>query len=310
MFGMSIRIHMIRAGIYGASAATRKHIEQLLSDSRFTITGISGIPEENAAALAGDYDLPFFADEARLVEQSDLIDITCCNASALQLALFAVRNFRYVFLDGTIDWNPEDIRALLKLAREAGVRVGVRHLKRQRKVFQNAKKYIRQPQLIEMQVSVQDSPSCEVPLYNVLFQSVDLLALLNPSHVKKMFAKAISMGDGSVGAVDATVHFDNGTVGHVVFNRLLAKETDTVQVFSPEGALKIDFLNNLAGFLPYRSSSRYTIPSLETTAEPVSETLYHLMANHPHGELTLLEEIYPSAVLARQILSMIYQQVS
>lgn len=310
MFGMLISMHMIRTGIYGVSAATRKHIEDLLSDSRFTITGISGIPEENAAALADEYNLPFFLDEVQLIEHSDLMYITFRNASALQLALLALRNFRYVFLEGIIDWEPEDIRALLKLAREAGVRVGVRHLKRERKVFLNAKIYIHHPQLIEMQISMQDSPFCEVPLYNILFQSVDLLILLNPSHAKKVYTKAVSMDDGSIGAVDASFHFDNGTLAHVVFNRLLAKEIDTIQVFSPEGALKIDFLNNLAGFLPYRSSSRYTIPSFEAATEPISETLYHLLSSHPNGDLTFLEEIYPSAVLAREILLKIYQQVS
>lgn len=310
MFGMLILMNMVRTGIYGASTAARKHIEQLLSDSRFTVSGISGIPEEVASNLAGEYDLPFFAEEIKLVEHSDLIDITCCDASSLQLALFALRNFRYVFLDGAIEWHPEDIRTLLKLAREAGVRIGVRHLKRQRKVFQNAKKYIKQPQLIEMQISVQDSPSYEIPLYHILFQNIDLLLLLNPSHVKKIYPKAVPMGDGSIGAVDATFYFDNGTVAHLVFNRLLAKETDTIQVFSPEGALKIDFLNNLAGFLPYRSSSRYTIPSLETASEPVSETMHCLLTHQPCSQLTFLEEIYPSVVLTREMLSMMYQQVS
>ncbi len=310
MFGISIPMHMIRTGIYGTLATTRKHIGQLLSDSRFSITGISGIPEENTVTLANEYNLPFFTDEALLIEHSDIIDITCCNDSSFQLALLAVRNFRYVFLDDIIAWNPEDIRSLLKLAREAGVRVGVRNLKRQRKVFQNAKKYIRRPQLIEMQISVQDSASCEVLLYNILFQSIDLLMLINPSHVKKVYPKAVSMGDGSVGAVDATFHFDNGTLAHLIFNRLLARETDTIQIFSPDGAIKIDFLNNLAGFLPYRSSSRYTIPSLETASEPVSESIFQLLSNQPNNHLTLLDEIYPSVVLARETLSMIYQQVS
>lgn len=301
---------MIGIGIFGASGISRKHIEQLLADERFVITGISGTAEKNAEELAQEYGIPFSPESHSLIETSDLIDITCCNEQALHLAREAVRNFRHVFLDCAMEWPPEEIRMILKLAREAGVRAGIRRLKRQKRVFQNAKKYINLPQIIDIQVSAQDSHFMPERLHSILFQSIDLLLLINPAIVKKISTKAVSMYDGSIGAADVSLAFDNGALAHFSFNRLLTKDLDTLQIFMPEGALKIDFLNNLAGYLPYKSASRFTIPSFDTSTEIIPESMYNLMSNRSCDTLTNLDEIYPSIVLTHETLAKIWQRVT
>lgn len=299
---------MLSVGIIGNSRITEDHIIQLSHSEGIKIAGIAGEIDADTRRLAEDYRLTFYPDPELLLLDCDIIDLTCTDTFAYQVAMKSVRNFRPVYLDSILSWPLENTRTLIKLAREAEIRIGIHNLIRHNRVFKAARKYIHNPRLIEVNLSEVNTEGKKDQIAGRLFQYIDLVVLVNHANIRRIHPHAVVMPDHTIGATEAMLDFDNGTVASIIYNRLTGKNTIQVNFFSEEGAVKIDFLNGLASFLPYHGNSRFTITGNEFPEASLSDLLLSLMHPDPCSSLSMLEDLLSPLILTKDIFGRILQR--
>jgi UDP-N-acetyl-2-amino-2-deoxyglucuronate dehydrogenase len=125
----------LRFAIVGAGVISSLHARAIKGNPEAELVALSDVIEENAKKLAVEYGIPsIYTDYREMLQRSD-VDVVClCVPSGMhaEIAIAAAQAGKHILCEKPLDTTIEKMDAMIREAREAGVKLGVIY---QRRVF-------------------------------------------------------------------------------------------------------------------------------------------------------------------------------
>lgn len=237
---------MLKIGVLGAGHLGKIHIRLLkeLSDV-FDLVGFVDQSDENAQKVMDDYGIPRFNSIQELIEQVDCIDVVTPTLAHYDCAVQALRNSRHVFIEKPVTETVEEARQLIRLAREANVKVQVGHVERFNPAFQAAVPYLTKPMFIETHRLAQFNPrGTDVSVVlDLMIHDLDIILSVVKSGIKRISASGVAVVSDTPDITNARIEFDNGCVANLTASRISMKNMRKSRFFQKDAYISVDFLD-------------------------------------------------------------------
>ena len=236
---------MLKIGVIGAGHLGKIHLK-LLKEMKDTyeVVGFYDTDRENAKLVNRSLRIKSFKSIESLVEESDVIDIVSPTVSHFDCASLAIKSNKHVFIEKPITKTVLEAEILMKLSREAGVKVQVGHVERFNSAFISAKNFINQPLFIESHRLAEFNPrGTDVPVVlDLMIHDLDIVLHLVNSPVKNVYASGVSVISNTPDIANARIEFNNGCVCNLTASRMSLKNMRKTRVFQKDAYVSIDFL--------------------------------------------------------------------
>ena len=236
---------MLKIGVIGAGQLGKIHLKLLLKlKDTFEVIGFYDNDRENAKIVNRSFRIKSFKSVELLIEEADVIDIVSPTISHYDYASLAIRSNKHVFIEKPITQTVLEAETLMKLSREAGVKVQVGHVERFNSAFKSALAYINQPLFIESHRLAEFNPrGTDVPVVlDLMIHDLDIVLKLVNSHVKSVQASGVSVVSDTPDIANARIEFNNGCVCNLTASRISLKNMRKSRVFQKDAYISIDYL--------------------------------------------------------------------
>ncbi|MGB2371120.1 MAG: Gfo/Idh/MocA family protein [Flavobacteriales bacterium] len=236
---------MLKIGVIGAGHLGKIHLKLLLElKDTFEVIGFYDTDRENAKIVNRSFRVKSFKSVELLIEEADVIDIVSPTISHYDCASLAIRSNKHVFIEKPITQTVLEAETLMKLSREAGVKVQVGHVERFNSAFKSAQDYINQPLFIESHRLAEFNPrGTDVPVVlDLMIHDLDIVLKLVNSPVKSVQASGVSVVSDTPDIANARIEFNNGCVCNLTASRMSLKNMRKSRVFQKDAYISIDYL--------------------------------------------------------------------
>ena len=237
---------MLKIGVLGAGHLGKIHIRLLkeLSDV-FELVGFVDQSDENARKVMDEYGISRFSSIQELIEQVDCIDVVTPTLAHYDCAVQSLRNSRHVFIEKPVTETVEEARQLIRLAREANVKVQVGHVERFNPAFQAAVPYLTKPMFIETHRLAQFNPrGTDVSVVlDLMIHDLDIILSVVKSGIKRISASGVAVVSDTPDITNARIEFDNGCVANLTASRISMKNMRKSRFFQKDAYISVDFLD-------------------------------------------------------------------
>ncbi|MGB1306423.1 MAG: Gfo/Idh/MocA family protein [Flavobacteriales bacterium] len=236
---------MLKIGVIGAGHLGKIHLKLLLElKDTFEVIGFYDTDRENAKIVNRSFRVKSFKSVELLIEEADVIDIVSPTISHYDCASLAIRSNKHVFIEKPITQTVLEAETLMKLSREAGVKVQVGHVERFNSAFKSAQDYVNQPLFIESHRLAEFNPrGTDVPVVlDLMIHDLDIVLKLVNSPVKSVQASGVSVVSDTPDIANARIEFNNGCVCNLTASRMSLKNMRKSRVFQKDAYISIDYL--------------------------------------------------------------------
>ena len=236
---------MLKIGVIGAGHLGKIHLKLLLElKDTFEVIGFYDTDRENAKIVNRSFRVKSFKSVELLIEEADVIDIVSPTISHYDCASLAIRSNKHVFIEKPITQTVLEAETLMKLSREAGVKVQVGHVERFNSAFKLAQDYVNQPLFIESHRLAEFNPrGTDVSVVlDLMIHDLDIVLKLVNSPVKSVQASGVSVVIDTTDIANARIEFNNGCVCNLTASRMSLKNMRKSRVFQKDAYISIDYL--------------------------------------------------------------------
>ena len=236
---------MLKIGVIGAGHLGKIHLKLLLElKDTFEVIGFYDTDRENAKIVNRSFRIKSFKSIEHLIEEADIIDIVSPTISHYDCASLAIRSNKHVFIEKPITQTVLEAENLMKLSREAGVKVQVGHIERFNSAFKSAQDYINNPLFIESHRLAEFNPrGTDVPVVlDLMIHDLDIVLKLVNSTVKNVQASGVSVVSDTPDIANARIEFNNGCICNLTASRMSLKNMRKSRIFQKDAYISIDFL--------------------------------------------------------------------
>jgi len=236
---------MLKVGVLGAGHLGKIHLK-LLKDLKkdYEVIGFYDPDRENSKKVNREFRVKAFKKIEDLIAESDVIDIVTPTLSHFDCAMGAIKAHKHVFIEKPITNTPEEAEILMKLSREAGVKVQVGHVERFNPAFTAAQPYFNQPMFIEAHRLAEFNPrGTDVPVVlDLMIHDIDIILSIVKSNIRKISASGVSVVSDTPDIANARIEFDNGCVANITASRMSLKNMRKTRIFQKNAYISVDFL--------------------------------------------------------------------
>ncbi|HMO60701.1 MAG TPA: Gfo/Idh/MocA family oxidoreductase [Ferruginibacter sp.] len=235
---------MLRVGVIGVGYLGKFHVSNWRAISGVVLAGFYDPDDINATTVVQEYGIERFNTVEELLEACDAVDIVAPTSFHYTLALAAIKKGRHVFVEKPLAGNMEEARALVKLAKEAGIKFQVGHIERFNPAFIAAKATTINPMFIEVHRLAQFNPrGTDVSvILDLMIHDIDIILHLVKSNVKSVSANGVSVMSDTPDIANVRIEFDNGCVANLTSSRISMKKMRKMRLFQKDAYIGIDFL--------------------------------------------------------------------
>ena len=237
---------MLKIGVLGAGHLGKIHI-RLLKDLNdvFELVGFVDQSDENAKKVMEEFGIKRYSTIQELIEEVDCIDVVTPTLAHFDGAVQALRNSRHVFIEKPVTETVEEARQLIRLAREANVKVQVGHVERFNPAFQAAVPYLTKPMFIETHRLAQFNPrGTDVSVVlDLMIHDLDIILSVVKSGIKRISASGVAVVSDTPDITNARIEFDNGCVANLTASRISMKNMRKSRFFQKDAYISVDFLD-------------------------------------------------------------------
>lgn len=237
---------MLKIGVLGAGHLGKIHIRLLkeLSDV-FDVVGFVDQSDENARKVSDEFGIQRFDTIQALIDEVDCIDVVTPTLAHYECASLALRNSRHVFIEKPVTETVEEARQLIRLAREANVKVQVGHVERFNPAFQAAVPFLTKPMFIETHRLAQFNPrGTDVSVVlDLMIHDLDIILSVVKSGIKRISASGVAVVSDTPDITNARIEFDNGCVANLTASRISMKNMRKSRFFQKDAYISVDFLD-------------------------------------------------------------------
>jgi len=261
---------MLKIGVFGVGHLGKYHLDNWKAIPAAEIAGFFDPSDRNAFEVTEKYGLKRFSDPGRLMDVCDAVDIVAPTTAHFELCKAAILKSRHVFVEKPLAHSMSEAREIVKLVREANIRLQVGHVERFNPAFLVLKDYELRPMFIEVHRLSQFNPrGTDVSvILDLMIHDIDLLLYLVKSEVKNIHANGVGVLSDTPDIANVRIEFDNGCVANLTSSRISMKKMRKMRLFQKDGYIGIDFLNKKTEIIKYKSPEDRDVMSfdIETTS--------------------------------------------
>lgn len=235
---------MLKVGILGAGHLGKFHINNWQKIKTAELIGFYDPNNETATTIAKEYSLKRFPDADSLIDACDAVDIIAPTTFHYELCEKAIRKSRHVFVEKPLADTMEQANKIVKLAKEANVKVQVGHVERFNPAYLALKGYTLNPMFIEVHRLSQFNPrGTEVSvILDLMIHDIDIILSIVKSDVRNISASGVAVMTDTPDIANVRIEFNNGCVANLTSSRISMKKMRKMRVFQKDAYIGIDFL--------------------------------------------------------------------
>ncbi len=234
----------LKVGIFGIGHLGKFHVNNWLQIQEAEIVGFYDPDETQAAFAIKEYGITRYTDMEALIDDSQAVDIIAPTNIHFDIAARALRKSRHVFVEKPLAATMEEARQIVKLAKEARVKVQVGHVERFNPAYLAAMRYTQQPMFVEVHRLAQFNPrGTEVSvILDLMIHDIDILLSLVKSPVKNIYASGVAVMTDTPDIANVRIEFSNGCVANLTSSRISMKKMRKIRIFQKDAYIGIDLL--------------------------------------------------------------------
>lgn len=248
----------MKIGLFGVGHLGKIHLRLLrqLTDI-YEVVGFYDPIDETAKEVAASTGVTRFESYTDLIDAVDCVDIVAPTFAHFELASEAIKRSRHVFVEKPVTQTPEEAKALMDLAAEAGVQVQVGHVERYNPAFTTALSYIDRPMFIEIHRLAQYNPrGTDVSVVlDLMIHDIDIVLSVVKSNIKRVAANGVAVVSDAPDICNARIEFDNGCVANLTASRISQHNMRKTRLFQRNAYISIDFLKKEAEIIHQHESN-------------------------------------------------------
>jgi len=235
---------MLKIGIFGAGHLGKFHLNNWKEIEGVEITGFYDPDDKTAAAITEQYGLTRFTSITSLLESIDAADIIAPTTAHFNLCREAITCGKHVFVEKPLAHTLDEARELVKLAKEANIKLQVGHVERFNPAFLALKDQPLDPMFIEVHRLAQFNPrGTDVSvILDLMIHDIDIILSLVKSNVKNIFANGVAVMSDTPDIANVRIEFDNSCVANLTSSRISMKKMRKMRLFQKDAYIGIDFL--------------------------------------------------------------------
>jgi len=239
---------MLKVGVFGTGHLGKFHLNNWKEIEGVKLVGFFDPNIETAKAVADEYKIKRFADEDKLLDACDVVDIVAPTNHHFYLCEKAIRRGKHVFVEKPIAQTMEEARQLLNMVNEANITFQVGHVERFNPAYQSIKNMQLNPMFIEVHRLAQFNPrGTEVSvILDLMIHDIDIILNLVKSDVKNIYASGVSVLTETPDIANVRIEFNNGCVANLTSSRISMKKMRKIRLFQKDAYIGIDFLEKKA----------------------------------------------------------------
>lgn len=235
---------MLTIGVFGVGHLGKFHLNNWKEISGIAIAGFYDPSDEVADEVSRLYNIKRYRNINKLIDACDAVDIIAPTIYHFELCKKAILKCRHVFVEKPLANTMEEASELLKLTREAGIKLQVGHVERFNPAFLTAKKFDLHPMFIEVHRLSQFNPrGTDVSvILDLMIHDIDIILSIVKSGVKSISANGVSVMSDTPDIANVRMEFDNGCVANLTSSRISMKKMRKMRLFQKDSYISIDFL--------------------------------------------------------------------
>jgi len=210
----------------------------------FELVGFYDPDDEKAKEAEDKFGLKRFDSLTNLIDNVDAVDIVTPTISHYECATEAIKKSKHAFIEKPVVTSPEEALSLIKLAKEADVKVQVGHVERFNPAFMVVKDLIHKPMFVEAHRLSEFNPrGTDVPVVlDLMIHDIDIILSVIRSNIKKVHASGVAVVSDTPDIANARLEFDNGAVANLTASRISLKNMRKTRFFQRDAYITVDFL--------------------------------------------------------------------
>jgi predicted dehydrogenase len=236
---------MLNIGVFGTGHLGKFHLNNWKELKDVNLIGFFDPDDFIAADVVAKYGLKRFANEDKLIDACDAIDVVTPTQYHFELCEKAIKKGRHVFVEKPMANTIEEAKELVKLVKESKVKFQVGHVERFNPAFLAAQSLKLQPMFIEVHRLAQFNPrGTEVSvILDLMIHDIDAILSLVKSDVKNISASGVAVLTDTPDIANVRIEFNNGCVANLTSSRISIKKMRKMRLFQKDAYISIDFLD-------------------------------------------------------------------
>ncbi len=235
---------MLKVGVFGVGHLGKFHINNWLEIEDVSIIGFYD-PDDNTANFVQEkHDLTRYDSVQSLIDDCDIADVAAPTTLHFELCSMALKSGKHVFVEKPLANSMQEAKELVKLAKEANVKVQVGHVERFNPAFLSLEGYELDPLFIEVHRLAQFNPrGTDVSvILDLMIHDIDIILKLVKSNVNNISANGVAVMSDTPDIANVRIEFDNGCVANLTSSRMSMKKMRKMRLFQRDAYIGIDFL--------------------------------------------------------------------
>ncbi len=261
---------MLKVGVFGVGHLGKFHINNWLEIDGITLEGFYDPSDENAVFAIEKYNLKRYQTPQDLISACDVIDIVAPTTMHYELCKMAILKSKHVFVEKPLANTMSEAKEIIKLTKEANIKLQVGHVERFNPAFLSVKEYDLNPMFIEVHRLSQFNPrGTDVSvILDLMIHDIDIILSLVKSDVKNIYANGVEVLSDTPDIANVRIEFDNGCVANLTSSRISMKKMRKMRLFQKDSYIGIDFLDKKTEIIKYKTPADKNVFAfdVETTA--------------------------------------------
>lgn len=236
---------MLKIGVFGTGHLGKFHLNNWKQIAGTEITGFYDPDDQTASSVAEQYGIKRFPTIESLMDAVDAVDIIAPTTFHFELCKAAITRGKHVFVEKPLANTLDEARELVKLAKEANIKLQVGHVERFNPAFLALKDKPLDPMFIEVHRLAQFNPrGTDVSvILDLMIHDIDIILSLVKSNVKSISANGVAVMSDTPDIANVRIEFDNSCVANLTSSRISMKKMRKMRLFQKDAYIGIDFLD-------------------------------------------------------------------
>ena len=248
---------MLKVGVFGVGHLGKFHLSNWQEIDNVKLIGFYDPSDENSSAVKEQYGLKRFKNATDLIDACDVVDIVAPTTMHHELCKMAILKSRHVFVEKPLTNTMSEAKEIVKLTKEANIKLQVGHVERFNPAFLALKEYELNPMFIEVHRLSQFNPrGTDVSvILDLMIHDIDIILSLVKSNVKNIYANGVNVLSDTPDIANVRIEFDNGCVANLTSSRISMKKMRKMRLFQKDSYISIDFLDKKTEVIKYKTPS-------------------------------------------------------
>jgi predicted dehydrogenase len=266
---------MLKIGVFGVGHLGKFHLNSWKEISGIELVGFYDPNDITAKEVEEKYGLKRYSDAGLLLDDIDAADIVVPTNYHFALCEQAIKKGKHVFVEKPMANTIQEAKQILKIAKEANVKVQVGHVERFNPAYTAIKNLHLNPMFIEVHRLAQFNPrGTEVSvILDLMIHDIDIILSIVKSDVKHISASGVAVMTDTPDIANVRIEFNNGCVANLTSSRISMKKMRKIRLFQKDAYIGIDFLDKKTEIIKLK--------------QPGDEGAFSFDIDTPHGTKTV-----------------------